>query len=771
MPLPKAPSKPADILDDYGEAARPEGERALPEVKNVIEDFEKAAREMAATAPAPAAASAAGPAKPGRRAAQKPAKAVKAVQGTRARRTTEQAAPAAELQSAEPTAQTTQPAPSAPAVRAAAGPARRKAPAKRAALFAPAPEPDASEEAPAAPAPALIEAAEAKAAVRQAKANGPTPAAEAPKAEAAASKKGAKTPKPAKTAKTAKPVKAEKFAEGNAPKTPKAPAPAERIEPQPAEKPAQEAPKKTQARKPAVAKKAPAKQAAAPAPKPAVPSAQAAQAAAKDASARPVPEEDRLLSRQGNAGRRGRAATPGNKPRLYVLDTNVLMHDPLSLFSFAEHDVFLPMTTLEELDEHKKGLTDVARNARTVSRSLDALIEASEGRITEGVPLSLLGNEEASGRLWFETRSMREELPAELPAFRGDNSILGTVRGVQKAFPERAVVLVSKDINMRIKATTLGIPAEDYFSDKVLDDSDLLYSGKVMLEPSFWNDVAPTLRSWQESGSTFYAFETNDPAKFVINACLWVDGDENFMATVTSVQGRVVTMRLMKDYRAKSHIKVWGVHARNREQNMALNLLMDPEIDFVTILGQAGTGKTLMTLAAALTQTIDERRFSEIIVTRATVSVGEDIGYLPGTEEEKMAPWMGALEDNLEVLHGSQTGGEWGRQATMDLIRNRIRVKSMSFMRGRTFLQKFVIIDEAQNLSPKQMKTLITRAGPGTKIVCLGNISQIDTPYLTEGSSGLTYVVERFQGWAHAATITLTRGERSRLADFATEVL
>ena len=459
------------------------------------------------------------------------------------------------------------------------------------------------------------------------------------------------------------------------------------------------------------------------------------------------------------------------EPRLFVLDTNVLMHDPLSLFRFAEHDVFLPMTTLEELDNHKKGLTDVARNARSVSRTLDALIEANDGKIDAGVPLALLGNTEAKGRLWFETKPLHEDLPGELDLSKGDNRILATVEGVRKAFPERAVVLVSKDINMRIKATTLGIPAEDYLSDKVLDDTDMLYSGKLMLEPGFWDNVSPTLRSWQEHGSTFNEFEADDPSRFIVNECLWIDGDENFMGLVTQVLGKKVTFRLMKDYRAKSRTRVWGIHARNREQNMAINLLMDPEIDFVTILGQAGTGKTLMTLAAALTQTIDERRFSEIIMTRATVSVGEDIGFLPGTEEEKMAPWMGALEDNLEVLHSSDTGGEWGRQATMDLIRSRIRVKSMSFMRGRTFLQKFVIIDEAQNLSPKQMKTLITRAGPGTKIVCLGNIAQIDTPYLTEGSSGLTYVVERFQGWQHAATITLTRGERSRLAEFAAEAL
>lgn len=484
-----------------------------------------------------------------------------------------------------------------------------------------------------------------------------------------------------------------------------------------------------------------------------------------------APASAPMRARRPASTRKGRALMPEDKPKLFVLDTNVLMHDPLSLFRFAEHDVFLPMTTLEELDSHKKGLTDVARNARTVSRSLDALIEANNGNLHDGVPLALLGNTEAKGRLWFETKVMAAPLPQALPAFKGDNSILATVKGLEAAFPDRAVVLVSKDINMRIKATTLGIPAEDYFNDKVLDDSDMLYTGKIELEADFWESIGEGLRSWQENDATNYAFETDHPERFVVNACLTVKGDDNFMALVTGIKGREVTMRLMRDFRKGGRFKVWGINARNREQNMALNLLMDPEIDFVTILGQAGTGKTLMTLAAALTQTIDARRYSEIIMTRATVSLGEDIGFLPGTEEEKMAPWMGALEDNLEVLHKSDAGGEWGRQASMDIIRNRVRVKSMSFMRGRTFLQKFVIIDEAQNLSPKQMKTLITRAGPGTKIVCLGNIAQIDTPYLTEGSSGLTYVVERFQGWEHAATITLTRGERSRLAEFAAEAL
>lgn len=482
----------------------------------------------------------------------------------------------------------------------------------------------------------------------------------------------------------------------------------------------------------------------------------------------PVPSEVRESK---HANRRGRAATPADKRKLFVLDTNVLIHDPMSIFSFAEHDVFLPMTVLEELDNHKKGTSDVARNARSVSRNLDQLMELNGSDLTQGVPLSLLGNKEATGRLFFETHAIDAPLPEALPTFKGDNRILSVVKGAERAFPDQAVVLVSKDINMRIKATTLGIPAEDYLSDKVLDDTDMLYSGRMALPSDFWTTVGKSLKSWQDAGTTHYRFETKEAHRYIVNMCLTIEGDPDFMAIVTSVEDKFVTIRLLRDYRTR--LKVWGIHARNAEQNMALNLLTDPEIDFVTLLGQAGTGKTLMTLAAALTQTIDERRFSEIIVTRATVSVGEDIGFLPGTEEEKMAPWMGALEDNLEVLHRSEnnTGGDWGRQATLDLIKARIRIKSMSFMRGRTFLKKFVIIDEAQNLSPKQMKTLITRAGPGTKIVCLGNIAQIDTPYLTEGSSGLTYVVERFQGWPHAATITLTRGERSRLADFATEVL
>jgi PhoH-like ATPase len=465
--------------------------------------------------------------------------------------------------------------------------------------------------------------------------------------------------------------------------------------------------------------------------------------------------------------------------KLFVLDTNVLMHDPSSLFRFEEHDVYLPMVTLEELDNHKKGMSEVARNARQVSRSLDALVSGVDGnKIEEGILLSKLGNKEAKGRLFFQTKLQNSTLPEGLPTGKADNQILGVVRALESQHPGRPIVLVSKDINMRIKARAMGLPAEEYFNDHVLEDTDLLYSGILQLPEDFWNKHGKGMESWQENkngtGYTFYRLTGPVVPSMLVNQFVFIEpknGETAFYGQVTQINGKTAVIQTLRDY---GHTKngVWGITARNREQNFALNLLMDPECDFVTLLGQAGTGKTLLALAAGLAQVLETKIYNEIIVTRVTVPVGEDIGFLPGTEEEKMSPWMGAFDDNLEVLNKSDSdGGEWGRAATQDLIRSRIKIKSLNFMRGRTFVNKFLIIDEAQNLTPKQMKTLVTRAGPGTKIICLGNIAQIDTPYLTEGSSGLTYVVDRFKGWAHSGHVTLARGERSRLADHASEVL
>ncbi len=467
-----------------------------------------------------------------------------------------------------------------------------------------------------------------------------------------------------------------------------------------------------------------------------------------------------------------RKATTDRDTKLFVLDTNVLMHDPTSLFRFEEHDVYLPMFVLEELDNNKKGMTEVARNARQASRFIDNLISESEAHIEEGVRLDALGNMNATGRLFLQTEFISSQLPENLANGKADNAILGVVAYLHKLFPKRQVALVSKDINMRIKARALGLSAQDYFNDKVLEDTDLLYTGVRELHPDFWEKNGKDMVSGTQGGHTFYNIKGPDCRDLLVNEFVFQDDPSNpFFAVVAAQDNNTATLRTLTDY-THSKNAIWGITARNREQNFVLNLLMNPEIDFVTLLGQAGTGKTLLTLAAGLMQTLEHKLYSEIIMTRVTVTVGEDIGFLPGTEEEKMSPWMGALDDNLDVLNKSDDeGGEWGRAATRDLIRSRIKIKSLNFMRGRTFLNKYLIIDEAQNLTPKQMKTLITRAGPGTKVVCMGNIAQIDTPYLTEGSSGLTYVVDRFKGWAHSGHVTLQRGERSRLADHAAEVL
>ena len=376
----------------------------------------------------------------------------------------------------------------------------------------------------------------------------------------------------------------------------------------------------------------------------------------------------------------------------------------------------------------------------------------------------------ASGRLFLQTQPIAIDLPG-LASGKADNQIIAVAKHLQDTHTKRQVILVSKDINMRIKARALGLSAEDYFNDKVLEDTDMLYTGTRELPADFWDKHGKGMESWQQSGHTYYRLQGPLCTSMLVNEFVYQEADRPLYAQVKEVSGKTAILQTIKDYAHQRH-NVWGIVARNREQNFALNALMNPEMDFVTLLGQAGTGKTLLTLAAGLMQTLEHKTYSEIIMTRVTVPVGEDIGFLPGTEEEKMNPWMGALEDNLDVLNKTDDeAGEWGRAATRDLIRSRIKVKSLNFMRGRTFINKYLIIDEAQNLTPKQMKTLITRAGPGTKVVVLGNIAQIDTPYLTEGSSGLTYVVDRFKGWSHSGHITLQRGERSRLADYAAEVL
>ncbi|HWT19332.1 MAG TPA: PhoH family protein, partial [Variovorax sp.] len=493
----------------------------------------------------------------------------------------------------------------------------------------------------------------------------------------------------------------------------------------------------------------------------------------------PAPQQQQIAAPQAPA--RPKRSKSNGPAKLFVLDTNVLLHDPMCLFRFEEHDIFLPMIVLEELDGHKKGTTEVARNGRQTSRTLDALAAAQDADIAKGLKLDTTGHREAGGKLFFQTAPLDYALPISLPQGKADNQILGVVQALRDLYandqpgrPKQEVVLVSKDINMRVKARALGLAADDYQNDKTLEDGDLLYAGSLALPADFWTRQSKTVESWQSGSNTFYRVSGPLVPNLYINQFVYFEapGEPSMYARVTEIRDKTAVFKTLKDYSSGKNA-VWGVNTRNREQNFAMNLLMDPEVDFVTLTGTAGTGKTLMALASGLTQVLDDRRYTEIIMTRATVSVGEDIGFLPGTEEEKMGPWMGALDDNLEFLAKGDGGGagEWGRAATNELIRSRIKVKSMNFMRGRTFLNKYVIIDEAQNLTPKQMKTLITRAGPGTKIICMGNLAQIDTPYLTEGSSGLTFAVDKFKGWPHGGHITLARGERSRLADFASDVL
>lgn len=464
--------------------------------------------------------------------------------------------------------------------------------------------------------------------------------------------------------------------------------------------------------------------------------------------------------------------TKTTQKKLFVLDTNILMHDPTAIYHFEEHDIYLPMVVLEELDNHKTGTSEVARNVRQTNRMLvELMTDASHEQIVSGLPIpSYSRKQNSSGKLFFQTDEFNQVVPSTLPGHKVDNTILATALGLQKKLQDtKQVIIVSKDINLRIKAGILGILAEDYYSDQVLDDVTLLHQGLHILENNFWDTHGKDMGSWQEKGKTFYKVTGPLISQWNPNDCISTE-DNQFQAIVKKLENDHAVIQLVRDYTQAKH-SVWGINAKNREQNFSLNLLLDPDIDFVTLQGTAGTGKTLLTIAAGLTQVLDLNLYSEILMTRVTIPVGEDIGFLPGTEEEKMTPWMGALMDNLEVLHSTQVGGSFGRGATQDLLQNKIKIRSLNFMRGRTFLNRYLIIDEAQNLTPKQIKTLVTRAGPGTKIVCLGDIKQIDTPYLSETTSGLTFAVDRFKHWEHSAHMSLTRGERSRLAFYAAEHL
>ncbi|MBJ6951597.1 PhoH family protein [Vibrio cholerae] len=452
--------------------------------------------------------------------------------------------------------------------------------------------------------------------------------------------------------------------------------------------------------------------------------------------------------------------------KLFVLDTNILLHEPLAIYSFKEHDVVIPMTVLEELDRIKDSKRDVARDARVAIRALEHLFhDATPEEITEGIPLSK--QEGATGTISILADY---ELDVTVKAFtdkEGDNRILNAVLYLQAQRTPRAVVLVTKDINMRLRAKGAGVLyVEDYRTDQLIDDIQYLTKGFQTRPGSFWDSVED-VASYTLGGKTFHKLDRAPFDPTFLNQYV-IDEDSDFAARVETIDGDTLTLRDLSRERMM-HRKAWGITPKNIYQGMALDALLDPDIDLVILTGAAGSGKTLLAMAAALEQTVERKMFDKIIVTRNTPDIGESIGFLPGTEEEKMMPWLASVTDTLEALHKNDHCTDGSLKYICD--KANIQFKSINFMRGRSIQNAFVLLDECQNLTASQIKTIITRCGEGTKIVCSGNLAQIDSHYLTPVTSGLTYMVERFKNFEGSANIHLNGVVRSRLAEFAEENL
>lgn len=452
--------------------------------------------------------------------------------------------------------------------------------------------------------------------------------------------------------------------------------------------------------------------------------------------------------------------------KLFVLDTNILLHEPLAIYSFKEHDVVIPMTVLEELDRIKDSKRDVARDARVAIRALEHLFhDATPEEITEGIPLSK--QEGATGTISILADYELDETVKAFTDKEGDNRILNAVLYLQAQRTPRAVVLVTKDINMRLRAKGAGVLyVEDYRTDQLIDDIQYLTKGFQTRPGSFWDSVED-VASYTLGGKTFHKLDRAPFDPTFLNQYV-IDEDSDFAARVESIDGDKLTLRDLSRERMM-HRKAWGITPKNIYQGMALDALLDPDIDLVILTGAAGSGKTLLAMAAALEQTVERKMFDKIIVTRNTPDIGESIGFLPGTEEEKMMPWLASVTDTLEALHKNDHCTNGSLKYICD--KANIQFKSINFMRGRSIQNAFVLLDECQNLTASQIKTIITRCGEGTKIVCSGNLAQIDSHYLTPVTSGLTYMVERFKNFEGSANIHLNGVVRSRLAEFAEENL
>jgi PhoH-like ATPase len=435
----------------------------------------------------------------------------------------------------------------------------------------------------------------------------------------------------------------------------------------------------------------------------------------------------------------------------YILDTNVLLHNPNSLLSFQENHVLIPIEVIEEIDLFKRESTERGQNARTVSRTLDGL--RTRGRLSEGVTLP----NGAHVRIIFETRKKRNGQAGSRPE-SVDARIISLALAVQKADPEVPTILVTKDINLRIKADALGLAAEDYETDHVQIKD--LYTG--MFE---W--VIPTERMAAFRANGDLELEP-EPGRLAHpnDYCTLIDAANPKRTALAKINPAVTHLVPIIDSREG----IWGIKPRNREQNFAFDALLDDRVKLVTLMGKAGTGKTLMAMAAGLKRTVLDREFRRLIVARPTVSVGKELGFLPGTLEEKLNPWMQPIHDALEMLSDLNMGNEHRR--SMDLMRSgSLVVEALSYIRGRSIANQFMVIDEAQNLTPLEVKTIITRVGHGTKIVFTGDPYQIDNPYIDSSSNGFNYVVSKFRDQPIAAHIELQKGERSELAELAANLL
>jgi len=437
-----------------------------------------------------------------------------------------------------------------------------------------------------------------------------------------------------------------------------------------------------------------------------------------------------------------------DEKKTFVLDTNVLLHDPRALFGFDEHDVVIPMTVIEEVDKFKKNLDEVGRNARTVSRSLDDL--RGIGSLKEGVPSP------GGGVVRVVFSDAQQPISPHWGGDSNDNRILQTALDLaSKATSE--VVLVTRDTNMRLKGDALGLPSEDYKNARI--EVDEQHTGVVEL-----NVPEDVIDGLHETGTATLPEElARLPHEFLV---LQSDSRPGHKAL-----GRIDATGRGLQKVGRHREGVWGITARNKEQLFALDLLLDESVHLVTLSGMAGTGKTLLAIACALRQVADEGKYRRLLVSRPIFPLGRDIGYLPGDVDQKLNPWMKPVFDNLELLLTSK--GEKTRHNSYAPLfeQNIIQVEPLTYIRGRSIPQQFIIVDEAQNLTPHEVKTVLTRAGEGTKVVMTGDPNQVDHPYVDALSNGLTYTIERFKHSAIAGHVTLRKGERSALAELAAKLL